>query len=179
MDSVTEFIDIFQFAEIAYSTDEVVEADEGYAEDSCFSSHGLRVTDIERSKRHDVVHVERVDLNTVLLKLRFKGTFGSNIDPSMRRKNIDEALRNLRVDAFDAGVVVGIEGREAYDEIGFGGIDAVGFDNLRIGSKMIRMEICQFVIQWKLSKRYIETLLCSPQICVCQKIVVSLQRISK
>jgi hypothetical protein len=72
-----------------------------------------------------------------------------------------------------------IEGRESHDEIWFGGIDAVGFDNLRIGCKMIRMEVCQFVIQWKLSKRYIETLLCSPQICVCQKIVVFLQQISK
>lgn len=94
-------------------------------------------------------------------------------------EDVDEALGDFGVDTFDAGVVVGIEGGEAHDEIWFGGIDAVGFDNLRIGCKMIRMEVCQFVIQWKLSKRYIETLLCSPQICVCQKIVVFLQRISK
>jgi hypothetical protein len=53
---------------------------------------------------------------------------------------INQPLRNLRVDAFDAGVVVGIEGSESDDEIGFGGIDAVCFDNLRIGCKMIRMQ---------------------------------------
>ena len=64
-------------------------------------------------------------------------------------EDVDEALRHLGIDAFDAGVVVGIEGREAHDEIGFGGIDAVCFDNLRIGCKMIRMQVCQFVIQWK------------------------------
>ena len=75
-------------------------------------------------------------------------------------------MGDVGVDAFDAGVVVGIEGREAHDEIGFGGIDAVCFDNLRIGCKMIRMEVCQFVIQWKMSKMCIETLHDSPQKCV-------------
>ena len=84
----------------------------------------------------------------------------------MRFQYINQPLRNLRVDAFDAGVVVGIEGCESHDKIGFGGIDAVGFDNLRIGCKMIRMEVCQFVIQWKMSKMCIETLLDSPQKCV-------------
>ena len=81
-------------------------------------------------------------------------------------EDVDEALGDFGVDAFDAGVVVGIEGREAHDEIGFGGIDAVCFDNLRIGCKMIRMEVCQFVIQWKMSKMCIETLLDSPPKCV-------------
>ena len=81
-------------------------------------------------------------------------------------EDVDEALGDFSIDAFDAGVVVGIEGREAHDEIGFGGIDAIYFDNLRIGSKMIRMEVCQFVIQWKMSKMCIETLLDSPQKCV-------------
>ena len=81
-------------------------------------------------------------------------------------EDVDEALGYFSIDTFDAGVVVGIEGREAHDEIGFGGIDAVCFDNLRIGSKMIRMEVCQFVIQWKMSKMCIETLLDSPQKCV-------------
>ena len=57
-------------------------------------------------------------------------------------EDVDEALGDFSVDAFDAGVVVGIEGRESHDEIGFGCIDAVGFDNLRIGCKMIRMEVC-------------------------------------
>ena len=57
-------------------------------------------------------------------------------------EDVDEALGDFSVDAFDAGVVVGIEGREADDEIGFGCIDAVCFDNLRIGCKMIRMEVC-------------------------------------
>ena len=55
-------------------------------------------------------------------------------------EDVDEALGYFSIDTFDAGVVVGIEGREAHDEIGFGGIDAVGFDNLRIGCKMIRMQ---------------------------------------
>ena len=54
--------------------------------------------------------------------------------------DVDEALGDVGVDAFDAGVVVGIEGSEAHDEIGFRGIDAVGFNNLRIGCKMIRMQ---------------------------------------
>ena len=55
-------------------------------------------------------------------------------------EDVDEALGDVGVYTFDAGVVVGIEGREADDKIGFGGIDAVGFDNLRIGCKMIRMQ---------------------------------------
>ena len=69
-------------------------------------------------------------------------------------EDVDEALSDVGVDAFDAGVVVGIEGREAHDEIGFGGIDTVGFDNLWIGSKMVRMEVCKFVKQWKMSRVY-------------------------
>ena len=86
------------------------------------------------------MHVERIDLNAVLLKLRFQWSFGSDINGAERLQNLHQSLCYFRVDAFDAGVVVGIEGREAHDEIGFGGIDAVGFDNLRIGCKMIRMQ---------------------------------------
>ena len=45
-------------------------------------------------------------------------------------EDVDEALGDFGVDAFDAGVVVGIEGSEADDEVGFGGINAVGFHHL-------------------------------------------------
>ena len=34
-------------------------------------------------------------------------------------EDVEEALGDFGVDAFDAGVVVGIEGCEAHDEIGF------------------------------------------------------------
>ena len=34
-------------------------------------------------------------------------------------EDVDEALGDFGVDAFDAGVVVGIEGSESHDEIGF------------------------------------------------------------
>ena len=61
-------------------------------------------------------------------------------------EDVDEAVGDFGVDALDAGVVVCIEGSESHDKIGFRGIDAVCFDNLRIGSKMIRMQIRQLVI---------------------------------
>ena len=112
------------------------------------------------------MHIERIDFNPVLLELRFERTLGSDINGAKRLQNLHQSLCDFGINSLYPAIMMSIQRSEADDEIGFGGIDAVGFDNLRIGCKMIRMEVCQFVIQWKMSKMCIETLLDSPQKCV-------------
>lgn len=55
-------------------------------------------------------------------------------------EDVDEALGYFGVDALDSIIVMRVQRCEPHHKIWFGGIDAVGFDNLRIGCKMIRMQ---------------------------------------
>ena len=67
-----------------------------------------------------MMHVERIDLNAVLLKLRFQRTLGGDVNTSMRRKDINQPLRYLRVYSLYSTVMMCIERREAEDEVRFG-----------------------------------------------------------
>ena len=67
-------------------------------------------------------------------------------------EDVDEALGDFGVDAFDAEVVVGIEGSESHDEIGFGGIDAVrilesvwAFDRYKTHAEGLKNYFKQFI----------------------------------
>ena len=65
MNAKAEVVNVFQLTEIADTSDEVIEADEGYTEDTGLSSHGLAVAYVERCKRHHAVHIQRIDLDVV------------------------------------------------------------------------------------------------------------------
>lgn len=93
-----------------------------------------------------MVHVERVDLDAVLLKLRLERTLGSDINPSMRLQDINQPLRYLGIDPFDSTVMMCIERREAHDEVRLRDIDSISLHNRLICLKMIRMQICQFLV---------------------------------
>ena len=66
-----------------------------------------------------MMHIQRIDLYPVLLKLRFQGTLGGDINPSMWLQYLHQPLRYLGIDPFDSTVMMCIERREAEDEVRF------------------------------------------------------------
>ena len=76
MNAKAEVVNVFQLTEVTDAPNEVIEPYERHSQHTGFGSHGLRVANIERRKRHDMVHIQRVYLDAVLLKLRLKRTLG-------------------------------------------------------------------------------------------------------
>ena len=77
-------VGVFEFAEVADASDEVVKPHKRHTEHPCFGSHGLRVADIERRKRHHMVHVQWIDADAVFLELRLQWPFGGDVNRPMR-----------------------------------------------------------------------------------------------
>ena len=71
----SEFIDIFQFTEIAYPSYEIIEAYERNAQYTGFRRHSLAVADVYVCESHDVMHVNWLDVDAIWLKLRFERPF--------------------------------------------------------------------------------------------------------
>ncbi len=80
-DAEGESIDVFEFLHDAdfLFAHKVVESQAGYTEHSGFDGHRLAIADVECSESHDVVDVERVDMESILFELWFEFSFGGDI----------------------------------------------------------------------------------------------------
>ena len=136
-----------QFVEIRQSAYKIIQPHKWHTHNSCLSGHRLTITDIERCKRHHVVHIERTDANAVGFQRWLQGTLARDINAAVRLQHLYHPLRHFRTYAMYAHIMMSREFHEPNHEIRALGINAVFGHHLLIGLKLMRMQIAEFMIR--------------------------------
>ena len=144
-DPVSKLVAFLQFAQVAESAHEVVEAEERRAQHTGFGRHGLAVADKQGGVCQQVVYVGGMHGDAVRFEGSGEQALGGDQQPSVRGKFAGKLQGQFVVDAPDAMVVVGVEGGQAQDEKAAVRVEIAGGD-VQIGCEMVRVQVGELVV---------------------------------